>query len=233
MSSLPQPRNTMQKYFPAIAVTTLLAAATAASALPPAPAHVRGSIASLKGQDLTVTTASGPVHVHLTQPVNVATVIRSSRTAIKPGSFVGITSIILPNGSQRATEIHVFPESMRGSGEGSRDWDWPGSGGKRSRMTNGTVSAGNAPRPKSRMTNGTVSGASGASSLTLQFKSPTGTGSQGIIIPPGIPVVTFDKGSAADLKPGVRVFVIGAKGPGNTVSAARIVAGKNGVAPPM
>ena len=222
----------MQKYFSAIAAMTLLASA-AAAAPPPQMVHVRGSIARLKGQELTVTTASGPIHVHLTQPVGVVTVARANRASIKPGSFVGVTSVVLPNGSQRATEIHVFPESMRGAGEGSRDWDWPGAGGH-SRMTNGAVSAARkSPAPHSRMTNGAVTGQSGASSLTLKFKSGTGTGTQALIIPPGIPIVTFAPGSPADLKPGVRIFVIGTKGPGNTVTAGRIVAGKNGVAPPM
>lgn len=201
---------------------------------PPAMAHIRGSVQSLKGSTLTVSSQSGPIRVILSPTARVTTIVRSDRSHIKPGSFLGITSVEQPNGSQKAVEIHVFPESMRGAGEGSYPWDWPGSGGGHSKMTNGTVSAAKPnARPHSRMTNGTVSGPAGASSLTLQYKSGAGTGSQALIIPPGIPIVTFAPGTLGDLKPGARVFVIGAKKPDGTVAAARVAVGKNGVAPPM
>ena len=159
-----------------------------------------------------------------------------------------------PNGSQKAVEIHVFPESMRGTGEGSYPWDWPGTAGSKvaashSKMTNGTVSApgGNAPRSKmtngtmaasgalshSKMTNGTVGKQAGGDSLTLTYKGIGGTGAQPIVIPPGIPIVTFAPGTVQDLKQGVHVFVIAAKQANGTLTADRVLVGKNGLVPPM
>ena len=215
----------------AAAATVLVGCAVIAShaAAPAAPpqAHVRGTIKSLSGSVLTVATATGAVHIQLGKGLGVVTVVHSSRDQIKPGSFVGITSVIGPNGVERAVEVHVFPESMRGAGEGTRPWDWPGTGGGHSRMTNGTIV------PRSRMTNGTVAGPAGAASVTVKYKDPTGSGSQAIAVPAGIPVVTFAPGSPTDLKPGSRVFVIDAKGPDGTVTANRVLVGKDGVAPPM
>ena len=136
--------------------------------------HIRGTVQSLDGQVLTVATASGSVRVQLAQPTQVATVVQSTRDKIAPGSFLGITSVKQPNGSERAVEIHVFPEAMRGTGEGSYGWDLAGAAGSHGRMTNGTA----AP---STMTNGTVSGPTmtsgtvaaqeGGASLKLVYKT--------------------------------------------------------------
>jgi hypothetical protein len=178
--------------------------------------------------------------VTLAPTSHYATLIPSDRAHVKPGSFLGITSVRQPNGSQKAVEIHVFPESMRGTGEGSYPWDWPGTAGSKgaaphSKMTNGTVSApgGNAA-PPSKMTNGTVGKqASGGDSLTLAYKGIGGTGAQPIVIPPGIPIVTFAPGTVQDLKPGAHVFVIAAKQANGALKADRVLVGKNGLTPPM
>jgi hypothetical protein len=94
-----------------------------------------------------VATSTGTVRVRLAPSTPVATLVQSDRAQITDGSFLGITSVTEPDGSQRAVEVHVFPEAMRGTGEGSYGWDWPGAQGG-SKMTNGTAS---------KMTNGTVS----------------------------------------------------------------------------
>src|SRR5438067_10297539 len=111
--------------------------------------HIRGTVQSLDGEVLTVETSTGTAHVQVAPSTRVATVVQSDRSRLTDGSFLGITSVKAPDGSERAVEVHVFPESMRGTGEGSREWDLPGvnGGGK---MTNGTAKS-------SRMTNGTVS----------------------------------------------------------------------------
>jgi hypothetical protein len=193
--------------------------------------------------------------VTLVPTSHYATLIPSDRAHIKPGSFLGITSVRQPNGSQKAVEIHVFPESMRGTGEGSYPWDWPGTAGSKvaaphSKMTNGTVSAQGSSAPHSKMTNGTMaaSGASpnskmtngtvgkqagGGDSLTLTYKGIGGTGAQPIVIPPGIPIVTFAPGTVQDLKPGAHVFVIAAKQANGALTADRVLIGKNGLTPPM
>jgi hypothetical protein len=102
-----------------------------ASAQNPSPAqgeHVRGTIESTDGQVLTVATSSGSVRIRLAPSTRVAEVVRSDASHITDGSFVGITSVAGPDGSQRAVEVHIFPEAMRGTGEGSYGWDWPGGG---------------------------------------------------------------------------------------------------------
>ena len=209
-----------------------------ASAQNPSPAqaeHVRGTIESTDGQVLTVATSSGSVRVRLVQSTPVIRVVRSDRAKITDGSFLGITSVTNPDGSQRAVEVHVFPEAMRGAGEGSYGWDWPG-GSRGSKMTNGTAVASkmsNGTVSRSKMTNGTVSAQESGSSLTLQYKSDSAGGSQTITIPPGIPVVALEPGQSADLQPGVHVFVVVARSSEGVLTADRVVAGKDGAVPPM
>jgi len=93
-------------------------------------------------------------------------------------------------------------------------------------MTNGTAVA-------SRMTNGTVSARASGSSLTLEYRSDAGGGSQTITIPPGIPVVALEPGQSGDLQPGVHVFVVATRSSEGVLTADRVVAGKDGAVPPM
>jgi hypothetical protein len=95
-----------------------------------------------------------------------------------------------------------------------------------SRMTNGTVS-------NSKMTNGTVTGQGGGSSLTLQYKDGASTGTQTLAIPDGIPIVTLEPGAVADLQPGTHVFVVAHQNADHALTADRVMAGKNGIVPPM
>ena len=131
--------------------------------------HIRGTLESLNGSVLTVDTTTGSVRVQLDGATMITAVIQSDRAHITDGSFLGITSVPGPDGSERAVEIHVFPESMRGAGEGRREWDLPGAG-RSSKMTNGTATASkmtNGTVATSKMTNGTVSAQARGSSLTL------------------------------------------------------------------
>jgi Domain of unknown function (DUF5666) len=195
--------------------------------------HIRGTIESLDGQVLTVATSTGSVRVQLAPSTRVATIVQTSRDQVRDGSFLGITSVTAPDGSQRAVEIHVFPESLRGTGEGSYDWDLPGAGASKmtngavtSKTTNGTVSA-------SRMTNGTVTAGEGASSVTLVYKDGPSDGSQTITIPPDIPIVAIEPGETMDLTPGAHVFVVARRSADGVLTADRVMAGKDGVLPPM
>lgn len=196
------------------------------------PEHVRGAIQTVDGQALTIATSVGSVRVQLAPSTAIATVVQSDRAHLTDGSFLGITSVVAPDGSRRAVEVHVFPESMRGTGEGSRGWDWPGASadskmtnGTASKMTNGTVS-------NSTMTNGTVT-ADGGSSLTLQYKDGASKSSQAITIPPGVPVDAIEPGQSADLQPGVHVFVVATRDSAGVLVADRVLVGKDGVVPPM
>jgi hypothetical protein len=187
--------------------------------------HIRGTVQSLDGHVLTVSTSTGLTRVLLAPSTPVTTVVQSDRGHITDGSFLGIVSVTQPDGSRRAVEVTVIPEEMRGTGEGSYAWDFPSVDGG-SKMTNGTVAS-------SRMTNGTVTAQADGSSLTVQYKDGASTGSQTITIPPDIPVVAIEPGHSVDVQPGVHVFVVAHRASEGVLTADQVVAGRNGVVPPM
>jgi hypothetical protein len=147
----------------------------------------------------------------------VATVTKVKLTAIEPNSFIGAATRTDKDGKLTALEVLVFPEAMRGTGEGFFPWDLePGS-----MMTNGTVK-------------GAVKSAKGRE-LTVSYKDKaTGTDkTNAIYVPPSTPIVTFAPATPADLKPGAKIFCIAAKGPDGKLTAARVTVGTHGVVPPM
>jgi hypothetical protein len=219
------------RLFCAIQLALLSAISTAVAA--PAPGiHIRGTITSLTGSTLTVQTSSATEQVQLPANLRVATVIPSDRSHIRPGVFVGIASISEPEGSQKAAEVVVFPNTMRGAGEGSYPWDLPGPKTMHSKMTNGTV-APPASASRSRMTNGTVRSEGNGMMLTIAYSSSGKSGAQAITVPNTIPIVTFLPGTLSELVPGAHVFVIAKPVPGNIPIAMRVLVGKNGLVPPM
>jgi hypothetical protein len=148
--------------------------------------------------------------------------------------------------------VHLFSDALRGTGEGSYAWDLPGARGGASRMSNGQVTAskmtngtvaasgagaGSGAASESKMTNGTaaVSGpvAHNGGSLTVRYNAGGSSGAQNITIPPGIPIVAVEPGTRADLLQGAHVFVVARRAADGTVTADRILAGRNGVVPPM
>jgi len=155
--------------------------------------------------------ASTKVDIQLNEPLTVATVKRFDLADVKPGSYVGIATRSGASGEQDALEVLVFPEAMRGAGEGHYGWDLqPGS-----MMTNGTVS-------------GTVDAKSGRQ-LSVSYKD----GNQTIVVPPNPPVVTFAPAERSDLKPGAKVMFGATKNPEGKLAASRVTVETNGVAPPM
>ncbi len=217
----------------ALCLAALLPSCSASSSTStPANAdHIRGTVTRVEGPILTVQTPDGLVNVQLAQATQIATVDKAGRDHIRPDSFVGITSVTDPGGSQRAVEVHVFAESMRGTGEGSHDWDLPSANASSSRMTNGTVSSSrmtNDTVSASKMTNGTVSEPGAGSSLIVNYKG----GAHTITIPANIPIVALEPGQTADLQPGARVFIV-AHQAGAVLTADRVLVGRNGVVPPM
>ena len=229
-----QKENMMQK--PLIAAAVLIAAGAVPTQAAPAAAapavRVRGTVQSVTPSLLTVKSATGAtIRVRLAPKVPVVGIVPSSRAQIKDNSFLGIASVTLPNGTQQAREVVVFPEAARGTGEGSYPWDLPGTAAGHSKMTNGTVKRG---KPSgSRMTNGTVKRGSAGDALTLEFKNGAGTGTQRLLLPPNIPIVTLVPGQPSLLKPGAHVFVIAKRGANGALSADRVMVGKNGLVPPM
>jgi hypothetical protein len=191
----------------------LILATSAAIAQQPDIVRVRGTIEGVDGKTLTVKGRDGsPVVVKLADDVRVLAVDRKSIADVKQGVFVGITAMPQADGTQKAVEIHIFPEAMRGTGEGHRPWDL---------------------MPNSTMTNANIDNevaSADGKELVLKYKD----GEKKFIVPANAEVVMFAPATAADLKPGEKIFVVaGKKQPDGTIAAPSIVVGRNGVNPPM
>lgn len=155
------------------------AGATTGAASDTALKLVRGTIAAINDTSVTVTTPTGAQQVHIVAPLQVYARTASDLAHVTPNTFVGITSVKQPDGSERATEIHIFPDALRGVGEGSRMMQPAAGGGGNARMTNGAVA-------QSRMTNGSVT-TKGATRYTVQYAG----GSQTIEVPAGVTVTAI------------------------------------------
>jgi hypothetical protein len=204
------------------------------TATPTGPQRIGGTIQSLSGQSLTISTSTGPVSVQLSAATSVVRVAAADRSQITDSSYLGIGSQQQPDGSLRAVEITVFPEAMRGVGEGNYEWNHPGVQGG-GRMTNGTAGSlkmTNGTVAGSRMTNGTVTQAGGAS-ITLSYRDSGSTGTQAISIPSDVPIVRLEPGQQTDLTPGAHVLVFAASSAGAGPSATRVLVGTNGLVPPQ
>jgi hypothetical protein len=200
------------------AAPTGAAAAGSASASDITP--VRGTLAKVSDSVLTVSTASGDVRIRVESPLHVFARVPAKLASVTPNSFVGVTSVAQPDGSERATEIHIFPEELRGTGEGS--YLMTGQGGNDSShakrtMTNGTVSASAKTGAPPRMTNGTIASKAGES-LTVDYRG----GSRTIMIPPEDSVTALAP-SEAKLVSGARVVVLGKKQPNGSMRASSLV----------
>lgn len=215
--------------FPACSRSSNTASSTRqlGSSSPASPAsslvHVRGTVSAASSSELTVTTDRGSVQIMVLPSTKVAGVVPAAASDIKPNAFIGSANVPAAGTSSRALEVVVFPNSMRGTGEGNYSWDLQ-SNGRSSAMTNGTVSRG------SMMTNGTVAQAStsGKPTLTVNYKG----GSKQITVPPNTPIVRIVPGDQSLLKPGAHVFVL-AKSANAHLVAARVIVGERGAVPPM
>jgi len=177
------------------------------------PVRVRGTIEKVDGNVLSVKSRDGsPLTVRLPDNVVVAVIGKMQLSDIKVNSFVGVTGMPQPDGSQKALEVHIFPEAMRGTAEGFGPWDLQ----PNSTMTNATVTQ-------------TVAAVEGQT-LMMKYKD----GEKKIIVPPGTPIVTYLPGTKADLLPGAKIFIFrGEKQPDGSIQTARITVGKGDLAPPM
>ena len=160
---------------------------------------VRGSVVSMSDDRITVSTATGQVDVALAPPATIFTREPGDLSKVTDNAFVGVTSIPEPGGTQRAVEIHVFPQELRGLGEGSRPMT-PEGGNSRSTMTNGSVANSRMTNGNARMTNGTSQGTV-AGRMTVNYNG----GSQTINVPAGTPVTVI---AATSTKPAVGANVI-------------------------
>jgi hypothetical protein len=184
---------------------------------PNAPVMLRGTVVSVSANNLVLKSDTGVVTVTMSQPFRVYTRVPSDLSKVTENSFIGVTTVKQPDGSERATEIHVFPEELRGVGEGSRMMAAAPSASA-SRMTNGNVSASrmtNGTASQSRMSNGNVSSTSG-SSLVVQYAG----GSQNVTVPPNTPVTEFKSATRA-LAPGDQVAVLAKKAPDGSLTSSQ------------
>ena len=200
----------MLKTAGASALALLFAASLAAAQT---PLRVRGAIEGVDGQTLSVKARDGAMmKVKLADGARVLTLNKMTLADVKQGTFVGITAMPQPDGSQKAVEIHIFPEPMRGTGEGHYPWDLA---------------------PNSTMTNANVESSvvsNDGQTLTMKYKD----GEKKVMVPPGTEVVMFAPATVADIKAGQKFFIPNAKKlDDGTLESGVIVIGSNGVDPPM
>ena len=174
--------------------------------------RMSGTIEKADGNVLSLKSSDGAqVKLTLTENAMIIAVVKASMADIKEGTYLGSAAMPQPDGSQKALEVHIFPEQMRGTGEGHRPY---------------------APVPNSTMTNGAASGAPAAgtdgSTMVVKYKD----GEKKIVVPPNAPIVRYEIGNKSDLKAGTRFTVLAAtKKPDGTLEASRINVGRDGVVP--
>ena len=197
-------------------IAALLIAGLSAVALAQAPANppvrIRGTVEKIDGQTLTVKARSGEtMTVKLADNFVVMGVAKASVADIGSGKFIGTTTVGERGGALVALEVHIFPENMRGTGEGHYDWDL---------------------RPSSKMTNANVANVVSMGKdrvLTVQYKG----GEKKVLVPEDAVVVAFTPADRSELKPGAQIFVNSQRQPDGSLTAPRVNVGLKGQVPPM
>jgi hypothetical protein len=196
-------------------VIIAMVAASSLSAIaqqPPTPSRVRGTIEAAEGDTLAVKARSGEDYrLHVNGDTKVVGITKISLSDIKVGSFIGTTTVPGPDGGANAVEVHVFPEEMRGTGEGSRPFDL---------------------RPNSTMTNATVAESvvgNDGHTLLVKYKD----GEKKVVVSPDTPVVTYVPADKSELKAGAKIIAFFKKLPDGSFEANRISVGRDGLTPPM
>jgi hypothetical protein len=189
------------------------------------PVRVRGTIEQVDDAVLAVKSREGDMlKVKLADDAKVFALVKASPADIKPGSYVGSTAMPEANGTWTAVEVHIFPESMRGTGLGDRSWDLK----PKSTMTNGTVGA--VANNRSGDTVGGVVAKTEGPTLTVEYQNNT---EKKIGLTPDTVIVSYAPGSKDELKPGAKIFIPAAtRQPDGTLMTARVNVGR-GIAPPM
>ena len=194
-------------------VVFTIAATLAAPALAQETMRVRGAIERIDGSTLYVKTRDGAdLKIALADKPVFTAIIPATLADLKPGTYVGSAATPGPDGSLSAVEVHIFPEAMRGTGEGHRPWD----GGAQATMTNANVET-------------AVAGVDGQM-LTLKYKD----GEKKLLVTPKTAIVSFAPGDRAEVRPGTKIFIAAAqKQPDGSLLATRISSGRDGLTPPM
>jgi hypothetical protein len=197
----------------AVSLTLVSLVGSAAWAQQPQTVRIRGTIEAVDGPTLAIKTREGTdVKVRMTDNAAVFAVVKTELSEIKPGSYIGVSALPEPDGTQKALAVHIFPESQRGAAEGFRPWDLRAG----STMTNATVAE-------------TVKGTDGQNIL-VKYKD----GEKKVVVPPETPIVTFVAGDKSEVKAGAKVIIFGAvKKDDGTLEANRVNIGRDGITPPM
>jgi hypothetical protein len=198
----------LKRLLPALLV---LACAAAGAQVNPV-VRLRGSIESVEAQKLVFKERSGKsIALVLPDEVKPAEVLPTDISTVRPGAFIGTAAMQRPDGRLESLEVVVFPETARGTGEGHYPWDL---------------------NPDSTMTNATVADlvrSAEGRTLTLRYKD----GEKKVVIPEGVPVVTFRPGDRSLLVPGARAFIVAEPADDGTLVIRRLLVGRNGFQPPM
>jgi hypothetical protein len=197
-------------------ISALLIAAVSAVALAQAPANppvrIRGTVEKIDGTNLTIKANSGQsMKVKLADNYVVMGIAKASLADLASGKFIGTTTVGERDGALVALEVHIFPENMRGTGEGHYDWDL---------------------RPTSKMTNANVANVTNMGKdrvLTVQYKG----GEKKVLVPEKAVIVSFTPTDRSELKPGAKVFTVTQRQPDGSLTAARVNVGLKGQVPPM
>jgi hypothetical protein len=191
----------------------LSALGSAALAQQPPTLRIRGTIEAVDGPVLAIKSREGAdMKVRVTDNVVVIGIAKSALSDIKPGSYIGVSAMPEPDGTQKALAVHIFPEAQRGTGEGFRAWDLR----PNSTMTNATVAE-------------TVAGTDGQN-IMVKYKD----GEKKVVVPPGTPIVAFVSADKSELKPGAKIIIFGAtKKDDGSLEAGRVGVGLDGITPPM
>ena len=197
----------------AASLTTIVVLTVSAHAQRPQTVRIRGAIEAVNGNALTIKTREGTdTKVNMTDNIGVVGIAKSSLSDVKEGSYIGVTALPQPDGTQKAIAVHIFPEAARGTAEGFIPWDLK----PNSTMTNATVA-------------NTVAGVDGQNIL-VKYKD----GEKKVVVPPDTPIVAFVTGNKSDIKPGAQIIIFGAtKKEDGTLETNRIGVGLDGVTPPM
>jgi hypothetical protein len=193
-------------------VAAFLIAVASTAALAQTPVRIRGTVEKLDGRVLTVKGNDGQIQtVKLADNFIVMGISRASVDDIGSGKFIGTTTVGERNGALVALEVHIFPDNMRGTGEGHYDWDL---------------------RPSSKMTNANVATVTKIGKdhvLDVQYKG----GEKKVLVPETAVIVSFTPADRSAVKPGAAVFVNSQRQPDGTLTAPRVNVGLNGQIPPM
>ena len=199
-------------YISAVFIAFLAAPALAQTPSVGTTTRVVGTVDKLDGNTLVIDTRSGqPVTVVLTDNAAVFGVEKRSIADIKPGDFLASGGVRGTDGKIHAVEVRIFPETLRGIGEGQRPWDVKPDGV----MTNATV--------------GTVSQSPEGGVIHVKYKE----GESEFTVGPEVPILGYVAGDRSLLKPGAAIFTVAQKKPDGRLTTGRVTAEKNGVKPPM